>query len=116
MSTGSDLTFETTRQDAGVVVAPVGRIDGSNAMHFQEALLKEVGDGEGALVVDLGGLDYISSAGLRVLLLAAKRLQPSERSFSLCNVRTHILEVLNISGFSEILKIHESRELALTSA
>lgn len=116
MSSGSNLTFETQRLDAGTVVTPVGRIDGSNAMSFQDIVLKEVGSGSGALVVDLGSLDYISSAGLRVLLLAAKRLQGADRPFSLCNVRDHILEVLNISGFSEILTIHETSDQALSGA
>ncbi len=116
MSNGSSLTFETQRLDAGVVITPVGRIDGSNAMNFQDVVLREVGSGKGALVVDLGSLDYISSAGLRVLLLAAKRMQGADRAFSLCNVRDHILEVLNISGFSEILTIHETFEQAFSGA
>lgn len=113
MAVGSNLTIDSSQSGTGVVITPTGRIDGSNATKFQDAVLKEVSRGNGALVVDLGSLDYISSAGLRVLLLAAKRLQTADRSFSLCNVRDHILEVLNISGFSEILAIHSTREEAL---
>ncbi len=113
-ATSLDLSTETSG-DATVVI-PVGRIDGSTASPFQEALLKLIDEGAGSLVVDFEKIEYISSAGLRVLLLAAKQLQAGGRKIVLCSMRDHISEVFKISGFNEILAIHPTRQEAVNAS
>ena len=115
MANGSVLGLSTETEGDTTVVIPAGRIDGSTASPFQEALLKLIEEGTGSLVVDFEKIEYISSAGLRVLLLAAKRLQAGGRKIVLCAMRDHIAEVFKISGFSEILAIHATRQDAVNA-
>lgn len=86
---------------------PVGRLDGDNAGSHEQALLALVNDSEGVqqLTVDLSELDYISSAGLRVLLVAAKAAKRKGGTVVLSAPKASILEVLKISGFDKILPV-----------
>ena len=113
MGSGDILYLDTEMSGDTSVMVPTGRIDGSTASMFQEALLKLVDEGAGPIVVDFEKLDYISSAGLRALLLVAKRLQAGSRKLALCAMRDHIFEVFKISGFNEILAIHSTRQDAI---
>jgi anti-anti-sigma factor len=84
---------------------PVGRLDGANAATHEQALLALVSDGLQNLTVDLSELEYISSAGLRVLLVAAKAARSKGGGVVLKSPRPAILEVLKISGFDKILQV-----------
>lgn len=95
------------------VVSLSGRIDSSNAKKFEEAMLAQVGAAAGGVLVDLKGLEYISSAGLRVILLAAKQQQRQGRKFALCSPSPEILEVFEVSGFNKIIDIHGAKADAL---
>ena len=86
-----------------------GRIDGANAREFQTALDAAIDDNECAVVLDMERLSYISSAGLRVILLTAKALQGRNRKFAICALSESIREVFEISGFDKIIPIHASR-------
>jgi len=71
----------------GVLVAKVeGRVDSSNSQDLQRQLQAAIGDDVGAVVMDLGQLAYISSAGLRVVLLVARTLGQRNVSISLCSL------------------------------
>jgi anti-anti-sigma factor len=70
-------------------------------------------EGEKDFVIDLGELDYISSAGLRVILATAKRLKEKEGKILLASLQDMVKEVFEISGFSAIIPIYESVESAL---
>lgn len=99
-----------------VVVAPTGRIDVASAKQFHEAIdphLKDCVNQGGALLMDLGGVDYISSAGLRELLIAAKRVGASKGRMRVCRLQPMVKEVIQISRFDLILDISEGREEAL---
>ena len=77
-----------TERDNGTLIAKAeGRVDGSNAREFEEALdsaITQHEDGQ-AVIVDFEGLSYISSAGLRVILLTARTLRKSEKEFVVCS-------------------------------
>jgi anti-sigma B factor antagonist len=78
-----------------------GRFDASQAVKaetFMAALTE-------SRVVDLGGLEYISSLGLGVLLATQKRLMASGHALKLVNVRGHVREVFHYSGFERIFEI-----------
>jgi len=66
-----------------------------------------------AAILDLNGLDYISSAGLRVILLLAKNLKAKKGKLSLCSVSGPVKDVFMISGFSTIIPTHDNRASAL---
>lgn len=84
-------------------VALTGRLDTTTAPQL-EATLKESLDGISELVLDFAALDYISSAGLRVLLASQKTMN-KQGSMLICNVNDEIKEVFEITGFSDILTI-----------
>ena len=71
-----DLTTE--RNENVLSLDVTGRIDGSTAVAFEEAVRNAIDETDRALIMDFGGLDYISSAGLRVILLTAKSLQSQD--------------------------------------
>lgn len=96
-----------------LVISPRGQINSANAATVESDLIKHIDNGENRLVLDLSGLDYISSAGLRVMLLVAKRLKQQTGLLALCNIQPHVREVFDISGFLAILTVVESRGDAL---
>ena len=104
----------TERKD-GILIAKVeGRIDGTNAREFEEALQGEISAEDHLLILDMKALVYISSAGLRVLLLLAKTLQRQSGKLVVCSLSASIREVFEISGFSKIIPTYNSRFDALT--
>ncbi len=95
------------------VVRPQGRLDSASGPAFEKDLIGHIDGGSRRMVLDLSGLQYISSAGLRVLLLAAKRMKSSGGRFALCSLSRQISEVFEISGFNSILDIYPSYEDAV---
>lgn len=99
------MDITATRQDPFLILSVAGRVDASNAGTLEKTLLSAIDDGERRIVVDCGPLEYISSAGLRALLLAAKRLNPSGGKIGLAALKDEIKEVFDIAGFSAIFRI-----------
>ena len=96
-----------------VFVASVsGQINSANAAELERQLLEWVEEGERKWVLDMSGVEYISSAGLRVVLLLAKRLKQNSGHLVLCSLQPHVLEVFDISGFLSILDVADTREAA----
>lgn len=94
---------------------PHGRIDSATGPAFEKDVLGQIDSGERRLLLDFTELVYISSAGLRVVLLAAKRMKMAGGKLALCSLNPQIAEVFEISGFSRILDIHPSRDAALST-
>ena len=93
-------------RDAGTnVIGPAGRVDGSNSAQFHEALVGALSDDDNRVILDMGGIDYISSAGLRVLLLIAQHLGSSSTPFAVCSLAASVDEVFRISGFNQIITV-----------
>lgn len=111
----SHATIEAEQVGDIVVLRPVGRIDSNNAAQAEEIVIGHVQGGAQRLLLDMGELEYISSAGLRVLLVTAKKLKQSGGRFALCNLRANVHEVLEVSGFLAILAVSDSREAAIAS-
>lgn len=101
------------QQGNAVILSLDGRLDSVSAKAFEDKLMPLVDAKPELLIVDFAKLEYISSAGLRVLLMAAKRMKASQGNLALCAMREHVREVFEISGFSNIFKIHPGREAAL---
>ena len=91
------------KNGSAMTVALEGRLDTSTAPALEKTL-KESLDGVSELTLDFAGLEYISSAGLRVLL-SAQKIMNQQGSMKLKNVNEIIMEILEVTGFSEILTI-----------
>ena len=96
-----------------------GRLDFSAAASFQaqiEQVMASAGGAGAAVVIDCEGLEYVSSAGLRVFLLAARNAQRAGLDFSVCALQHAVREVFELSGFSRVMAVHPDRATALKSA
>ena len=98
-----------------LIVRPKGRIDSKTARDFEESLLIKLEQDKQPALVDFTGVDYISSAGLRVLLMAGKTCSKIGTKFAMFGMREHIREVIAISGFLQILTLKDSEEEALAA-
>lgn len=103
-------TVETTSQ--ATIFSLHGQINSANAAELEAQVLSALDGGVRHVLLDFAGLDYISSAGLRVVLVVAKRLK-QDGLFVLCNMQQHVREVFDISGFLAILNVEATREEAL---
>lgn len=111
-----DIEVAEERDGEALVLLPVGRLDSANARSFESIVMARVDAGERRLLVDFNRLQFISSSGMRVLLMAAKKLQSSDGRLVLCGMPEHIHEVFRISGFDQIIPIRDTREAALAEA
>ena len=64
-------------------------------------------------MLDLGGMEYVSSAGLRILLMAAKQVRGTATKLILCAMRPNVMEVFEISGLSAVFSIVPGRDAAM---
>ena len=97
-------------------LAVEGRLDANTSAVFQERLLAEVEKRPHArIILDLTPLNYLSSAGLRVLLVAAKNSKKIGTEVRLAGMRPHVEEVFTISGFDALFQIFPSPEAAAGS-
>ena len=97
------LNINKTIENGKAVFALVGRLDTTTAPELEKEL-KVALDGVSELVLDFAGLEYISSAGLRVLL-SAQKIMNKQGSMKLKNVNETIREIFEVTGFSEILTV-----------
>jgi anti-anti-sigma factor len=102
---------------SGVSVGGVeGRLDLQGAAVLDAYAEPRLNAGESRLVLDLTGVDYISSAGLRSLLVVAKKAQAVKGCLVLCGLTPMVLNVVNISGFQQLLKICVTEQEAVAAA
>lgn len=104
------MEISTTQQGPVAVIAPAGRIDTTTAPEVDAAIAAAMDGGARRVLVDLAGVPYISSMGLRVLLMAAKRLQGPDDRFALSGLSPEVEKVMRLTGFSSILRCFASRE------
>jgi anti-anti-sigma factor len=95
------------------IVALRGRLDTSSAQALDEKLIEVTAAGARFAIIDLAGLDYVSSAGLRVLLTNGKRLATLRGRLVLHSTQHSVREVLDLSGFSSLFPVVASREEAV---
>lgn len=82
-----------------------GRLDSKTSPEFETKISRVIEDGSSHIVVDFENLEYLSSAGLRVLLKATKSLKHLEGKLVLCSMADYVREVFEISGFDSFLPI-----------
>jgi len=104
------------RQAGSITVLSLkGSIDAMTAPKITEFIQDQISNGNIKLVADFSGVDYTSSAGLRVLLGAIKETRALGGDLRLTGVRSDVLKVLNLSGFTNILKMFDKVDAAIAS-
>jgi anti-anti-sigma factor len=107
------MEIQTRKEKGTVVVSMEGRMDAVTAPEFDKRVIDLISKGERTFLIDLGKLDYISSAGLRSILALAKKLKDKEGKIIFAGMKGPVEEVFKISGFSSMFKIFDSEESAL---
>jgi anti-sigma B factor antagonist len=90
-----------------------GRLDSNTSQGFEKRIFDAISDGSKFLIIDFKELDYISSAGLRVILKATKALKREEGKIMLCAMQDYVKEVFEIAGFDSFLPIVPTLDDAL---
>jgi anti-anti-sigma factor len=99
------LSISSAKTKDSLVVTLEGRIDANSAKELEQQCLAWIEAGEKKLVMDFSAVNFISSAGLRVILLIAKKLEPQQGSVKLCGLNATLRDVFEISGFSKLFVI-----------
>lgn len=110
------MELTASSRDGSAVVAPAGRIDHASAEAFAAALaphLERCKAGAAPLVIDMSAVDYISSVGLRVLMVAAKQAEAQAGQIALAALTPMVREVFEISRFDLLFRIFDSVDAAL---
>ena len=97
------MTIEIKKNETETIIEIVGRLDTITAPALDKTINEDIGDAKN-LVLDVKGMEYISSAGLRVLLSAQKKMQKIG-SMKVINVCEEVMEVFEMTGFADILVI-----------
>ena len=98
------MTINQTQENGKIIFALEGRLDTSTSPRLQEALFP-VFDEAKEITLDFAELAYISSAGLRVLLMGQKMANAKGISMTIINVSQEIMEVFELTGFTDMLAI-----------
>ena len=100
--------------DTAVFKVP-GRIDSANALEFQEDLRNSIQETDRVVILDFSGLSYISSAGLRVILMITKEIVRRGANLAICSLSELVQEIFQVSGFDKIITVRPSREEAVAA-
>jgi anti-sigma B factor antagonist len=96
-----------------LVVKLTGRLDGISSKTFNDKMAEPDYSAAAKVVLDCAGLNYISSEGLRAMLMAAKNAKSKNGALTLCSVSPAVNEVMVISGFGAMLGVHENEAAAV---
>lgn len=94
------------------VLALAGRLDGLNAPEAERLIAETLAGGANRLVIDCSALEYASSAGLRVFLATAKRLQSAGGRCAFAALTAPVREIFSVSGFLDVLEVRDTVESA----
>jgi anti-anti-sigma factor len=98
-----------------LVLGLQGRLDTSQAAEVEKKILEILDKGHDRIILDCQELDYISSSGLRVFLIAQKKMMEKSGVLNICSLQPNIKEIFDISGFSMIFSIFPDLESALNT-
>lgn len=107
------MKINEIKKDDIVILELEGRLDSATAPDLEKKVLALIEQSANKILLDFNNLDYISSAGLRVVLMGAKKTKASGGKIVLCALKEHVKEVFDIAGFSSILSICLTSEEAI---
>lgn len=90
-----------------------GRLDAISSPIAEKRVFESINQGQNKLLLDFSGVDYLSSAGMRMLLSTTKKLKTLSGTLVLCSVTNNVLDVLKMSGFDHVLELYKTEEDAL---
>ncbi|MHC1738384.1 MAG: STAS domain-containing protein [Ignavibacteriaceae bacterium] len=109
------MEITTEKKDNLMLINLTGKLDSITSPQLEDKLIKMIDEENYNIIFNCINLDYISSAGLRVLLVGAKKVKVKDGKIKLANLKKHIREVFEIAGFTAIFELYESLEEAENS-
>ena len=106
------MEIRQEQRDQVIILSLVGRLDANTSKDLEENLITLIEANNRRFIIDCAKLDYISSAGLRVLLMGAKKLKSLDGSIALASLKEHIKDIFEIAGFLSIFSIFNNAEEA----
>ena len=106
-----ELTEQKTEKC--IIVGIMGRLDTTNYSILEKRLMELIDQQEEKILMDCAKMDYVSSSGLRILLMTLKSISLKNGKFVLCNLQENIKEIFEISGFNSIFEIYPTQSEAL---
>jgi anti-anti-sigma factor len=113
MKEAGPMGIETVKEGEVLMARVDGRIDGTNALEFQNELEAACADADRYVILDLEQVSYISSAGLRAILMIAKWLENKDVKLALCSLSDSVNEIFQVSGFDQIISVRASKGEAI---
>lgn len=111
MSGGINIQIE---EDQGVIIVRIeGRMDAASAPVLERKLAEKIEAGKIKLVLDFAKVNYLSSAGMRLLLSTTKKLKSEKGGLHLCSVSEEVMEIIKMAGFERIIQIFPTEQEAL---
>jgi anti-anti-sigma factor len=98
-----------------LILAPEGHLDTAAAVPLEQDVLQRIDSGVRQILVDCANLEYVNSSGLKVFLIAAKRLETEGGKLAICSLSPNVMMIFEMIGFTKILHIFGNREEALAS-
>jgi anti-anti-sigma factor len=109
------MNIAVTDENGVSVMCVSGRMDATNSADFDKAAKELLSEGRQKILLNLGELEFISSAGLRVVLIMGKACQERKLSLAFCDLQPMVAEIFSISSFDTIFKIYKKKDEALNS-
>ncbi|HYE48679.1 MAG TPA: STAS domain-containing protein [Azospirillaceae bacterium] len=110
-----DMQIDQLTAGEAVVLVPHGRLDSNTSATLEKPLMAAIEGGAKKLVIDFDNLAYLSSAGLRVLLMGLKKSKAAGAKLALAGLKPNLQEVFAVSGFANLFTIAADRKAALAA-
>ena len=107
------MTITATHVGDALVLRVAGRLDAITSPEFEKMCLQHIDSETRRVVLDFEGVDYLSSAGLRAILLTGKKVQAGGGVLGFSSVRGIVKNTLEMAGFCKLFPVYESTEAAL---
>lgn len=104
------MNFSQDEQAGTVLIRCEGRLDATSSPQLETFMNSLVDKKKNRIVIDFSRIDYLSSAGMRLLLSMTKRLKSADGKLALCAVHDDVMEIIRMAGFEQILNIYDSEQ------
>jgi len=109
---GEVEVIEEEKEDV-LVLRIAGRLDAVSSPETEKKVLNIIDEGKLKIVMDFSGVDYLSSAGMRMLLATTKKLKALTGKLVVCGIKDNVMDVLKMSGFDHVLELADTEEAAM---
>ena len=107
--------MQTVNQDGIVILHLKGKVDATNSRQVHDKVMEEIKGGCNKMLMNFSEVNYISSAGLQILIFATKSFAKNSGAFAVCSLNENIMKIFKISGLVNLFTIHDDVETGINS-